>query len=113
MLHRLAASQKWPCKRSIDCGRRPALGRPALLLSTPIPSLPVCRPDHWTPSCNRTPAPLQPNGRIKWAAVAAGLEGRTDKHCTSRYRNLTSGCAQCLHTLIGPGGRQVVMPSIR
>ena len=38
-----------------------------------------------------TPVPLQPSGRIKWAAVAAGLEGRSDKQCSGRYRALTSG----------------------
>lgn len=33
----------------------------------------------------------QASGRIKWAAVAAALPGRTDKQCTSRYKALTEG----------------------
>lgn len=54
----------------------------------------LCHPEHACRACRRIPCLLQPSGRIKWAAVAAGLEGRTDKHCTTRYRALKSGCVK-------------------
>ena len=51
-----------------------------------------------------TPVPLQPSGRIKWAAVAAGLEGRSDKQCSGRYRALTSGwVGACVSIWVGGG----------
>ncbi len=34
---------------------------------------------------------LQANGKIKWSAVAAGMPGRTDKHCASHMKVLLSG----------------------
>lgn len=43
-----------------------------------------CVPPHTRPA-------LQPDGKIKWSAVAAGLPGRTDKQCSIRYKALTSG----------------------
>lgn len=34
---------------------------------------------------------LQGTGRIKWSAVAAQIEGRTDKQCAIRYKAIKSG----------------------
>ena len=63
----------------------------AALPPCPLPATSDCRLQCLTALSAPCPPLLQPSGRVKWAAVAAGLPGRTDKQCASHYANTKDG----------------------
>lgn len=58
--------------------------------------IPCKAPSLSHPTSPMTPfPPFQPNGRVKWAAIAALLPGRTDKAVAMRHARLLKRCVTC------------------